>query len=454
MRRLGVDPPGGTLRHSSRTIRILTALAVLAVVVVAFPTAGRAANDTPKATEVGVDAQTIHIATVADVDNPIAPGLFTGGVDGVRGAVKLINKQGGIGGRKLAMDFIDSHLNPNETRNAFITACGQDFALVGTGAFLVTNIDDVVGCKDQAGQTTGLPDIPSVTSGYLDACGSVIYPLNGSQIDCSTQTQTPQTYVGLDGDSKYLNKKYGPLHGTLIVSSDSKSTQTSTTVLGLFAQKAGIKIDRTIPITSSATQIQYTPVIQQIKSGGDNYNLTGTPANNVIEMRQEAQLQGLTDPKFTWTCLLQCYDKALVDAGSVVDGTRVSMSYLPFEEAKTNKTLANFVKYVGKDKINGFAMWGFASTLLFAQVANQVVKDKGVNGLTRANFLATLKDTHSFNAGGMYGNVDPGDKFPTNCFMILNLQGGKYVREYPKKAGTLDCKPSNRTTLEADVLGK
>jgi hypothetical protein len=225
-------------------------------------------------------------------------------------------------------------------------------------------------------------------------------------------------------------------------------------VLGLFAQKAGIKIDRTIPITSSATQIQYTPVIQQIKSGGDNYNLTGTPANNVIEMRQEAQLQGLTDPKFTWTCLLQCYDKALVAAGSVVDGTRVSMSYLPFEEAKSNKTLANFVKYVGKDKINGFAMWGFASTLLFAQVASQVVKDKGVNGLTRANFLATLKNTHSFNGGGMYGNVDPGGKLPTNCFMILNLQGGKYVREYPKKAGTLDCKPSNRTTLEADVLGK
>jgi hypothetical protein len=308
-----------------------------------------------------------------------------------------------------------------------------------------------VGCKDQAGATTGLPDIPAVTSGYLDACGSVIYPLNGSQIDCSTQTSSPQTYVGLDGDSKYLQKKYGPLHGTLIVSSDSKSTQRSTTVLGLFAQKAGIKIEHTIPMTSRATQTQYTPVIQQIKSGGDNYNLTGTPANNVIEMRQEAQLQGLNDPKFTWTCLLQCYDQALVKAGSVVDGTRVSMSYLPFEEAKSNKMLANFVKYVGKDKINGFAMWGFASTLLFAQVANQVVKTQGVNGLTRANYLTALKNTHSFNAGSMYGTVDPGAKLPTNCFMILDLKGGKYVREYPTKVGAMDCKPANRITLQADL---
>jgi hypothetical protein len=171
----------------------------------------------------------------------------------------------------------------------------------------------------------------------------------------------------------------------------------------------------------------------------------------VIEMRQEAQLQGLNDPKFTWACLLQCYDKALVAAGSVMDNTRVSMSYLPFEEAKSNKTLANFVKYVGKDKINGFAMWGFASTLLFAQVANQVVKDQGVNGLTRASFLTAIKNTHGFNAGGMYGNVDPGSKLPTNCFMILDLKSSKWVREYPKKAGTMDCKPSNRITLQADM---
>jgi ABC-type branched-subunit amino acid transport system substrate-binding protein len=442
------------LKHSARAIRVVTTLAVLVVVVASFPAVGGAANETPKATEVGIDGQTIHIATVADVDNPIAPGLMAGGVDGVRGAVALINKQGGIGGRKVVMDFIDSHLNPNETRNAFIAACGQDYALVGTGAFLVTNIDDIVGCKDQAGQTTGLPDIPAVTSGYLDSCGSVIYPLNGSQIDCSTQSQKPQRFTGLAGDSKYLNKKYGPLHGTLIVSSDSKSTQQSSTVLGLFAQKAGIKIDHTVPMTSRATQIQYTPVIQQIKQGGDNYNLSGTPADNVIEMRQEAQLQGFTDPKFTWTCLLNCYDKKLVDAGSVVDGTRVSMTYLPFEEAKYNKTLKNFVKYVGADKINGFAMWGFASTLLFAQVAKQVVKDHGVNGLTRANLLTALKNTHSFNGAGMYGTVDPGNKLSSSCFMILDLKGGKYVREYPTKPGTMDCKPSNRISIEADVLGQ
>ena len=127
-------------------------------------------------------------------------------------------------------------------------------------------------------------------------------------------------------------------------------------------------------------------------------------------MRQEAQLQGLTDPKFVWTCQIQCYDKKTVAAGQAMANTHIVMNFLPFEETKANKTLANFIKYVGKDKINGFAVWGWVSTLLFKQAANQVVKDHGVNGLTRANLLTALKNTHSFNAGGMWGTMDPGNR--------------------------------------------
>ena len=84
------------------------------------------------------------------------------------------------------------------------------------------------------------------------------------------------------------------------------------------------------------------------------------------------------------------------------------MNFLPFTETKANKTLANFVKYVGKDKINGFAVWGWVSTLLFQQAADQVVKDNGVNGLTRANLLTALKDTHKLRCRRHVGDDGPG----------------------------------------------
>src|SRR5690348_3507340 len=84
------------------------------------------ADATSGASDVGVTKDEIRIAVVADVDNPFKPGLFQGAVNGVNAAVKQINANGGIAGRKLEVDFIDSKVNATETRNALITACDQD----------------------------------------------------------------------------------------------------------------------------------------------------------------------------------------------------------------------------------------------------------------------------------------------------------------------------------------
>jgi ABC-type branched-subunit amino acid transport system substrate-binding protein len=429
-------------------MRVVVGTAVLAATLGVLPTLARAADEKPTASEVGVDAKTIHIAQVADVENSIAPGLFQGGVDGVAGAVKYINANGGIAGRKLVVDFYDSKLNPNEARNGIIKSCEDDFTMVGNGMFLFSGFDDAINCVDKSGQPVGIPDIPAVATNTTQGCSPVTYASTASSLDCATLNSDPQKFNGQVGDSKYYQKKYGPLHGTLIVSNDSASTQRQSSVLGLYAQKGGIDITSTSAFSSRDPQSVFTPVIAQMKNDGANYNLDGQAVSSVISMRQEAQLQGLTDPKFVWTCQIQCYDKATVDAGDVMANTRIVLNFLPFQEAKTNKTLAAFVKYVGKDKINGFAVWGWVSALLFQQVANQVVKDHGVNGLTRSNFLTALKNTHQFNAGGMWGTNDPGNRLASPCFMILRFDGGKYQREYPSKPGTFDCKPSNRQTVE------
>jgi hypothetical protein len=352
------------------------------------------------------------------------------------------------------LDFIDSHLNPNDARNGFITACENDLAMVGNATFLIGSFDDAINCKDKAGNATGIPDMPSTSTNSKQACSPVTFAPSGSLLDCSTIDADPQTFTGQVGDSKYYVKTYGKLKGPIIVSGDSAATAHTTTVLGLLANKAGIDITDTIPIASKDPQSAYTPVIQQMKNDGDTYNLTGAPVDNVISMRQEAQLQGLTDPKFVWTCQIQCYDKKTTDAGDVMANTHIVMNFLPFTETKSNKTLAAYIKNVGGiDNASGFGVWGWVSTLLFQQAANQVVKDKGVNGLTRANLLDALKNTHSFDAGGMWGKMDPGAKANSPCFMILTFDGKKYARDYPKKAGTFDCTSSNRQSVQLPVSG-
>jgi ABC-type branched-subunit amino acid transport system substrate-binding protein len=136
-----------------------------------------------------------------------------------------------------------------------------------------------------------------------------------------------------------------------------------------------------------------------------------------------------------------------VDAGQAMANTHLYLNFLPFEETKSNKMLANFIKYTGKDNASAFAVWGWVSTLLFKQAVDQVVKDQGVNGVTRANLLTALKNTTSFDAGGMWAKVDVATKTGSPCFLILKFDGSKYVREYPSKVGSFDCKASNRTTV-------
>ena len=76
-------------QHRSSFVRPLLALVAVATTVALLPSGASAADASPKSTEIGVDAKTIHIATVADVDNSIAPGLLQGVVDGVNGAAKM-----------------------------------------------------------------------------------------------------------------------------------------------------------------------------------------------------------------------------------------------------------------------------------------------------------------------------------------------------------------------------
>ena len=53
---------------------------------------------------------------------PAQANLFLGSKNAVEGAAKFINKTGGIGGRKLVVDFDDTHVNANESRDAAISA--------------------------------------------------------------------------------------------------------------------------------------------------------------------------------------------------------------------------------------------------------------------------------------------------------------------------------------------
>jgi hypothetical protein len=420
----------------------------------ASATAASGGAEKPTATEIGVTATEVHIAVIADVDNPIVPGLFQGAVNGVKGAAKYLNSKaggGGVAGRKLVVDFIDSKLNANAARNATITACGQDLAMVGTSTTGLTSADDIVNCADQSGANTGLPDVPAI-GGAVENCAPVAYPINPSPLICSTQDKVPQTYQTNQGVFTYFAKQHQGLHGAYVGTNDNKAGIVTGHTLIHAATGAGIPADSTTAVSALSPQSAYTPVIQAMKQDGSNFQYTIGAVNGMIAVRSEAQLQGLTDPKIIWVCTAACYDKQLHDQAATMDGTYVPLQFLPFEESKSNAMLANFVKYVGAGKVDAFAAYGWVATMAFADAVKATVAKAGVNGLTRAALFDGIKTLTKFNAGGMYGTVDIADHKITPCTLLTQFKNDKFVRIWPSKAGTFDCKPANAVTFEADYL--
>ena len=73
-------------------------------------------------------------------------------------------------------------------------------------------------CKDHAGATTGIPDIPFVTAPLAQQCSDESFPIAPPTIHCGTKDQHPQTYDANVARGYYFTKKYGDLHGIYIFS--------------------------------------------------------------------------------------------------------------------------------------------------------------------------------------------------------------------------------------------
>ncbi len=444
----------------SRWLVVGVAIAV-SVSALAVSAGAQSTSEAPKATDVGITATEIHIAVVADVDNSIVPNLFKSSADAVKGFGDYINnsckqKNKCLAGRKVVVDFYDSKLNPNETTNAEISACQNDVAMVGTSAVFLTSIDNMRNCKDSTGAVTGLPDIPFVSTALVQQCSDQSFPMAPPQVICSTKDQHPQTFQPNIARGYYYAKKFGKdaLHGIYIFGSDSKSARDSSFVSGIGQLRIQCcKSDKDFDLPGATPQSGFTPVVQQMKTAGSNYAQATTYQQTVL-LRKEAALQGLTTVK-VWDCTVGCYDKLFLSTGGAdVEGQYVDLLFLPFyskAEQKANKSIANYVKYTGTDKVASFGAYAWAAGIAFRDAVNASVKANGINGVTRKTLFTALNSMHSFNADGMFGTIDLAGRKTSPCHVLLQVKNGDFQRVQPTKPGTFDCNKKYVKTIQLDV---
>jgi ABC-type branched-subunit amino acid transport system substrate-binding protein len=407
-----------------------------------------------EATDVGVSADEIRIAVLADVENDLQPGLFQGTPDAMEGFEEYINDQGGLAGRKLVVDFIDSHLDADETRNAIVEACENDFALVATTSLFLNNIDDMVECVNADGVAVGLPDFPVLTTEPAHQCSPVSHPITPPALDCATIDEHPQTYRANTGPtSYYLEQHDGDLSGVFLYPSDLKSAKDAQLPAFMGQEEKGITVDAEYDLSARAQQSAYTPIAQQMKEDGATYARSGLAFSSTVSLRKEAKLQGVNSVE-VWDCWVACYTGQLLEqGGSDVEDQYVSLNLVPFfDEAKANKMTSNFVRYTGKDEVDGFGAQAWAAGVYFRDTVNAVVEAGGNNAVTREAVLQAAEGINDFTADGMMGSTDVGDRVPSSCFALLQVRDGDFKRIHPKKKASFDCEKSNRVTLQLDLL--
>jgi len=414
--------------------------------------ANQCANAQLQATDVGVTPTTITIEVMADAQPPQAPGLFQGNIDAINAFAAYVNTHGGLACRRVLVRSWDSKLDPIEAKNGQIDSCRNALAMVGTLALVNPDITTLNTCPNRSGEHIGLPDIAAATADVNEQCGATVFSVYGVGRTCPL-AQGTQTYTENVGFARWAASNGAGLHGLYLVGGDSPSTIEVGVQEFLAMQKVGITWDATPKVTGTDTQSDYTPRVLVARAKGSTIVYNGANDVAMVRMRKEADAQGgLSAVKF-WACTFGCYTNAfLAQGGSEVEGTYIWMGFLPFEEAGYNAEEQRYVDAVGPSKVDSFGADGWMAAVAFEDAVNAIVARDGPNALTRANLLTALTGMTQFDAHGWLGEKPlHGGPSLSPCFLVMQVQHGKFVRVYPTKPGTMDCSPANLTTITVDV---
>jgi ABC-type branched-subunit amino acid transport system substrate-binding protein len=417
-----------------------------------LPTAAPTASGTVPASDVGITATTIKVGMIADVNNPLVPGLFQNSVNTVKSWASIVNKAGGLDGRKIVVDFCDSKLDPNATTNCVIKACQNDFALVGTSANALSDLADIDGCKNAAGKAVGIANLPAFAF-PPQICDPDVYTYAGIGTYCKTAKQKPSTYDVPVGDAQYFVKNNQNLHGIWLYDTDDPTFKVTQTPDFQAMSNLGIKKDGQgfYGLSGAAPQSALTPFIQQIKASQSNFVYVDITTPSMVLMRREAALQGANSVK-VWECNSGCYDPSFYkQGGATVNGTYAMLIDVPYlSDYKTNPALNKLITDLGgTDNFNNNAMGSYIEALLFQDAVDKVIATGKT--LDRASLFTALDGEHNFDAQGLIGPTDVGQHLSSTCNVMVQLQNGVWNRVSPTAPGTMDCNPDNKATIKMTV---
>jgi len=375
---------------------------------------------TVKADQAGGSPDALRIGIANERASTIRPGLLQEMYDAGTAFVQWCNAQGGIGGLPLEAVDLDGKLL--QVEQAMATACTGTFALVG-GGWVQDNLmysgkdgSDFHKCKLIAFPGFAVSTDVAEGNGILQPIPNPAYikPSNWivQLVKLFPEEMKKTTVVW--GNIPSLKANKDQIYGV------------GKTVAG-FGAVDGVSYD-------GIGQPDWSLVAQQVKdTGATAVSFVGEP-QNLSKLSQALKAQDYTGPIFADA---NQYDQILIDTSGpeAVEGVITRQAFHPFEEADKWPGIEAFDKmmetYNPTGKVAALSLQATSALLLFATAARDCAKGSG-GEISRDCVMKAGFAIKDWTAGGLHAATQPSSKKPGECALLLQVQGGKYVRLDPE----------------------
>ena len=358
------------------------------------------------ATDVGVTANEIKVGAIVTASGPL-PGATEGSYPGAQAYFAKVNAAGGVCGRRITLVKGDDGLDPQRARGEFLRLEPQVLAMVG--GFSVAD------------------------SGFGDLVASTRIPYIGTMVDPAGRTATvyPKTPSGVvhTGPFQYYRDSYD-VDRFAFLYADVGGVRANAPTSREALKKVGFQIVHDSGL--SAVSPDFTSdVIAMRDKGAQGVYLFAFEVNMHVRIARNMRQQNFEPP--LKVSQIGYNSKLLELLGGIANGWTNHIDHLPVlnaDEPQRSPEVADFLTWFQRvspgGQIDLFPVSGWGAAALFVEALQKVGPD-----VTRARLLEALGSVERSTGGGIRGPVDPRTGASEGCFVIVRVEGGRWVREHP-----------------------
>lgn len=390
-------------------------------------------GDASGASDTGVTDDEIRIGTVTNKGAAVRPGLNKEMFDVAKAFVDWCNENGGINGRKIALDDLDAGLNDYPQRVA--EACQGTFALVGGGAIFDS---DTAGTREGCGlaNIAGFVVSPEARAAKLQVqpLPNPVYRLPVQQYKAIQKAHPDATKAGL---------LWVDLEGVTTVHAQVKEAM----------QKLGFEIAYDTTYLPAGETGWRGFVQTMMQEGVQVVELIGEPENMTALLSAMA-----TEGWYPEAISMQpnMYEaKFEEEAKASADDTDifVRLAFPMFEMTDDYPGMADYQELMETYNSGGkypaaLGAQGLSAWLLFAKAATECGAD-----LTRDCLLENAKAIDDWTAGGLHSPTTPGNTEAPPCGILMRFtsEGFSYAEDVTEpNDGIFNCSEDNVMVLTDD----